>query len=150
MGAIKKFVTERGLGYWLSFAAIALGFVALGLYYKCGVNDFATELSSSVIAAVWAAAALAVIAFVIDLKVVRYVSYLVYLYAFIAFIGTQVNYIANVLVSIDGNSFTPDFLGAAICFALAAFVMLAAAITTRVAPWHKAEDEQNDLEVADD
>ena len=143
-------MTERGLGYWLSFAALALGFVALGLYYKCGVNDFATELSSSVIAAVWAAAALAVIAFVIDLKAVRYVSYLVYLYAFIAFIGTQVNYIANVLVSIDGNSFTPDFLGAAICFVLAAFVMLAAAITTRVAPWHKAEGEQNDLEVADD
>lgn len=144
MAAIKKFIAGRGVGYWLSLAALVFGFVALGLYYKCGINKFVTELSPEVIAGVWAGAALALVALVLDVKTIRYVSYLVYLYAFIAFIGSQINYIANVLVGIDGNTFTPDFIGSAVCMVLASFVMLAAAITSYAVPWKKEEQTQSE------
>ena len=38
MAAVKKFFAGRGLGYWLSLAALVLGFVALGLYYNNGLG----------------------------------------------------------------------------------------------------------------
>ena len=137
MAAVKKFFAGRGLGYWLSLAALVLGFVALGLYYNNGINEFTTKLNGSVIAGIWAAAALCVVALAVDIKPLRYISYFLYLYAFMGFIYSQVNYIANVFVAIDGNTFTAGFIATAVCLVLAFGIRLAAAITTNVAPWKK-------------
>ena len=78
-----------------------------------------------------------VVALAVDIKPLRYISYFLYLYAFMGFIYSQVNYIANVFVAIDGNTFTAGFIATAVCLVLAFGIMLAAAITTNVAPWKK-------------
>lgn len=140
MAAIKKFIVSRGLGYWISVLPLALGFAALALYHENGINEFCTELKSSVMVGLWFAAAVCVIAFFFDSKTLRYISYLLYLFSFLGFIGSQVNYIANVMVSIDGTSFSSGFVATAVCFVLAIVFMLAAAITPRIAPWNKGRE----------
>ena len=70
-------------------------------------------------------------------KPVRYVAYLVELYAFLMFVFSQVTYIANVLVSIDGNTFTAGFILTAVFFVAAAILTLVSACLNALHPWTK-------------
>jgi len=110
MEKVIAYIKGRGVGYWLMLgASIAILLFAI-LYPLNGTNEFVVSLSSSLIAISWISFALALLSLVFEFRLLRGCVYLLTLYSLIAFIGTQANYLANVLVSIDGNSFSGDFI----------------------------------------
>lgn len=130
MEQIIKFFKKKGLGYYLTPFALGLGIAALVIYCQTGVTSFSISLSTKCIVFSCIGIALCALGLVFDFRELRYLAFLSYLYAFLWFIDSQVNYIANVFVSIDGYGFTAGFLGAAICFVLALAFALAAGILT--------------------
>lgn len=137
----KNGVSPRGLGDILCLPAILCGLAAFILYRKNGVSEFAPELSTQAIGWLIAGIAICAASLLIRVKAVRFIAYLAILYAFMGFINSQVTYIANVFVSIDGNTFSAGFLATAVCWILSAVITLIAAITENWRPGGK--EKQN-------
>ena len=137
MQKVKNFLLNKGVGYYITPITMALLVAALCLYAKNGVTAFSPKLEARAI--VYAAISLAVclVTLVVDLKPLKYVAYLLGLYAFMWFVYSQVTYIANVLVGIDGYTFTAEFISTLVCYIAAAVVALVSAITDRWQPWAK-------------
>lgn len=114
MEKIKKFLAGRGVGYYLTLPAILFCIAAVCLYSRTGVTSFNPELNKNAIAYVVAGLALCAVSLVVDFKPIRYIAYLFCLYAFMWFIFSQVTYIANVFVAIDGYTFTGGFIATAV------------------------------------
>ena len=70
-------------------------------------------------------------------KLVRFIAYLMYLYAFIMFVYSQINFIANVFVAIDGNSFSGVFILTVIFYILAFILTAVSAGLNSFTPWNK-------------
>lgn len=71
-----------------------------------------------------------------------FAAYLLALYVFFQFIVTQLRYISNVLVAIDGTAFSASFLATAVLMALAWIAALVAALLITFA--QKKKDAQPD------
>ena len=127
----KPFLAGRGAGYYLALPALALGVLAYVFYAKHGITEFNPALSQKAIAAVLAGAALCLVSLFFERKPIKYLAYLAYLYAFMAFLNSQITYIVNVFVSIDGSTFSAGFLLTAVSFLLAMLLALVAAILTK-------------------
>ena len=127
----KSFFQGRGAGYYLALPALVLGVLAYVLYAKNGITEFNPALSQKAIIAVFAGAVLCAVSLVYELRPVKYLAYLVYLYAFMAFLNSQITYIVNVFVSIDGSTFSAGFLLTAVSFLLAAILALVSAVLTK-------------------
>lgn len=157
---VKQIFAERGLGFYLAVPAIVFAVLALVWYRGNGVTEFSPQLNSSAVACLIVGMALCVLSMAADVvpgrwvsaaaKPVRYAAYLVELYAFLMFLYSQVTYIANVFVSIDGNSFTAGFIATAVFFVLAAAFTLVSAALNACRPWQKAKKEQMLGEVQDE
>ena len=106
MEKVKKFLSGKGVGYYLTLPSIAFCIAALCLYRENGVTSFNPELNTGAIAYVAVCLALCALSLVVDFKPIRYVAYLFCLYAFMWFIYSQVTYIANIFVAIDGYTFS--------------------------------------------
>ena len=147
LGKVKHIFAERGLGFYLTVPAIVFAVLALVFYRQNGVTEFNPELNGSAIVCLIVGIALSVVSLAADIipykwisaaaKPVRYVAYLVELYAFLMFVFSQVTYIANVLVSIDGNTFTAGFILTAVFFVAAAILTLVSACLNALHPWTK-------------
>lgn len=160
MDKIKKFFAGRGVGYYLTLPALIFCAVALNLYKQNGVSSFSPELNGNAISYIIACLVLCVISFAADtvlgvtglfsteksdlfarvnacLKPVKYIAYLFCLYSFMWFIYSQVTYIANVFVAIDGYTFTSGFKSTVAFFVLSfVFVLLSGALNLWC-PWKR-------------
>lgn len=142
---LRNYFAGRSVGYYLTLPALIFAVLAACLYSATGVTEFNPELNQTAIICLIVGAVVGAVSMAVDLlplswsgdivKPLRYVSFLVILYADMQFILSQVTYIANVMVAIDGNTFTPGFLGTFICFDLAALFMLVAACLDCLHPW---------------
>lgn len=137
MGKIRNYLKTRGVGYYLTLPAIVFSIVAICLYCKNGITSFNRELNSRAIGYVVACIVLCVVSLVVDCKPIRYVAYLLCLYAFLWFIYSQVTYIANVFIAIDGYGFSGGFIATLVFYVLAFGFTLASAIADHAAPWRK-------------
>ena len=127
----KSFLAGRGVGYYLALPALVFGVLAYVLYAKNGITEFNPSLSQKAIIAVFVGAALCLVSLFFECKPVKYLAYLAYLYAFMAFLNSQITYIVNVFVSIDGSTFSAGFILTAVSFLLAMLLALVAAILTK-------------------
>lgn len=138
MEKIKKFLAGKGIGYYLTVPALVFCVVALCLYCKNGITSFSPELNTSAIAYICVCIALCAISLAVDFKPVKYIAYLLCLYSFMWFIYSQVTYIANVFVAIDGYTFTGEFIGTLVFFVLSFVFVLLAGVLRSWRPWKKA------------
>ena len=139
MNLIKKHLSGKGLGYYLALAALLCSLVALILYRKTGITQFSSSLSSSALTCLWICMALCAVSLVFENKLIKYVAYLICFYGFFGYLQSQVNYIANVFVGIDGNSFTGGFIATLVFFLLAVVLTLLSAALSTWRPWDKAK-----------
>ena len=116
MEKIKKFLAGRGVGYYLTLPAIAFCIAAFCLYRANGVTSFSPELNQNAIAYV-----------IVCLS--------------IWFILSQVSYIGNVFVAIDGYTFTGGFIATAVMYVLSFLFTLLSAILSKWRPWAKKAKE---------
>ena len=137
---MKQFLQKRGASLWLALAAMAAGVAAYFLYAKFGITEFSPALSMSAVIALWVGAGLSLLGAVLHWKPIKVLAYLVYFYALFGFIGSQVTYIVNIFVSIDGTTFSAGFLATAAAFLVAILAALVSAIVTKSEP---REVEQN-------
>ena len=141
MDFIKKFLSGKGVGYYLTLPALIFGILAIVMYGRTGITDFNTQLSTSALVCGWIGVGLLAVSLVIEFRPVKYVAYLLFLYAFFAYIQTQATYIANVFVSIDGNTFTSGFIATVVFYVLSFVVTLFAAVLSSWRPWAKKNGE---------
>ena len=142
MEKVKKFLSGKGVGYYLTRPSIAFCIAALCLYRENGVTSFNPELNTGAIAYVAVCLALCALSLVVDFKPIRYVAYLFCLYAFMWFIYSQVTYIANVFVAIDGYTFTAGFIATAVMYVLSFVFTLMSGILNDWKPWNKKPKEE--------
>lgn len=110
MKKIKLFLFHKNLSNLFSLIAAILSLVSLIVYLNTGVSEFVSKLSIATIVSLSIAFALLCVFTIFESKVGKYVCYTLILFAFIEFIGNQINLIANVLTSIDGNTWPTTFL----------------------------------------
>lgn len=139
MQKCRSFFAKRGVGYYLTVPAVICLLIAYTEYCKCGVTQFQPELNQTAVAGCWIAFGLGVLSLVFDYKYIRFAAYLVALYAFMMFIHSQVTYIVNVLVSIDGNTFSKGFILTTVMFLLGTILLIISGCLTEWHPWCKKE-----------
>lgn len=144
MEKIKKYLSGKGVGYFLTLPAAVFCIIAICLYVKNGVTSFNPELNARAVTYISICLALCVISLVIDFKPIKYVAYLLCLYAFMWFIYSQVTYIANVFVAIDGYTFTGGFIATAVMYVLSSVCVLLSAVLNGWKPWAR---EKTTIEV---
>lgn len=115
----KERVHERG--FLPLICTCILYLVVFFLYRETGKNEFAPELSAKAQNAWLAAGILSLFLLVIRSKALTYIGYLCGLYAWLEFLVSQINYIVNVFVAIDGSTFSKAFLATAV-LGLAAWI----------------------------
>ncbi len=119
---IKKLLTQRGVSFYLAVASFVLALVVLILYLSTGVTEFTPKLDGATVALLIVGLIINAATAVFEVKMAKYVAYIIYLFAFCTYIRSEISYIANVFVSIDGTQFSASFLCTAI-FMLAAIVV---------------------------
>ena len=147
MDRVKTFLRERSLGFYLAIPAMIIAFITIFLYKKIGITVFSPTLNKETILFL----ILGIIFTVISLgmtfvpfryvnmfsKLVRFIAYLFYLFAFLMFIYSQVNFIANVFVAIDGNTFSGTFILTMVFYILACLLTGLSAGLDNCIPWNK-------------
>lgn len=128
---LKNVLIKRGIAVGFALVAFVCSIVTYCMYQKAGVNDFVAELSDSVNALMIWAIVLSAIFTVFEVKLGKYATYIVMLAAWLSFITSQVNYITNILVAIDGTAITSEFVLTVVFGALAWIFMLVSAIIQR-------------------
>ena len=115
---LKKFISGRRAEDYIVAAAGIVMLAAVILYEVIAVAVIAIVLG-------YAAA-------VLHFQALYFLACLLNLHVFLQFIVTQLRYISNVLVAIDGTTFTPAFLCTAVLMAIVWLASLAAAIIAAV------------------
>lgn len=131
MKSLKKLLSGRGISTFFMLAALICAFVALLIYVNTGVDQFSKELSGKVVAIWIVSVVLAVVFTVFEIKEGKYVVYVLSLWGWLSYFITQVNYIANLVADIDGNSVSATFVSIVLCGALAWIFALVSAIVQK-------------------
>lgn len=127
----KSFFSNKGWGYFLLLPAIVCAVLAYFAYNTNGVTVFSPELNQNAIVCLYISIAFCIVSLILNWKLTTYAAYLVCLFGFTWFLYSQITYIANVFVSIDGTSFSDGFLLTAACYLLACIFMLFAGIFSK-------------------
>ncbi|MGN0815031.1 MAG: hypothetical protein ACI4MH_07355 [Candidatus Coproplasma sp.] len=131
-GAIGKTVLKRrGLSFVFTISAAVFIIATLITYSATGITSFTPVLSSKVITIFSVALALIVLFALFEIKVGKYAAYLVCFWAWLEYVISEMPYISNVLVAIDGNSFSASFIVTVILGMLSWICILVAAIVQR-------------------
>ena len=137
MNAVKKFLSDRTAGDFLTAAACVILIAATILYACTGTRPaFGVTVSGGIIAAAVIAVLLGAAAVVFRRQPLYFAAYLLALYVFFQFIA------------IDGTAFSASFLATAVLMALAWIAALVAALLITFAQKKKdaqpaaAEEEQ--------
>lgn len=143
MEKVKKFLSGKGVGYYLTLPGQSR---CVSRRCACTVKTGSRPLTPSSIPVrlhILSSASLsASSALFVDFKPIRYVAYLFCLYAFMWFIYSQVTYIANIFVAIDGYTFSGGFIATAVMYVLSFLFTLLAAILNNWKPWGKKAKEE--------
>lgn len=131
METFKKLFLKRGISFWFMLASAVLALATLILYLATGINDFTPSLSGRVICLLSLSLIGAVLFAALEVKVGKYAVYLLGLWGWLEFIVSQVNYLANIFVSIDGSTFSTGFILTIACGALAWVCSLLSAIVQK-------------------
>ena len=83
---------------------------ALVMYLLTGRNEFNTSLSQQVIVPLILAILLGGGMLIRPVRIVKYAAYLCGLYAWLEYLCSQIYYIVNVFVAIDGTRFSAAFI----------------------------------------
>lgn len=127
----------------LVLLATLLSGAALALYLTNGTNKLCPELRINCIIALAAAAGLGVLMLLWSLirqkmpTLGGYAMYIAGLVGFAEYIVSQLNYIANVIYGVDGNSFTPVMIATAAASLLGWVLSFAAANKLRRAAYKR-------------
>ncbi len=111
---------RKGSGRIFMFLALLFGLGSLFCYLTTGKTEFTPDYEERVIVLDIVFCACALICFLFTVRVGRILTYGLGFWAFLEFIVCQLNYIANIFVSIDPTPVTEEFLITAVC-GLAAF-----------------------------
>lgn len=119
---------KRGVGFYFSLAAFASALGMLILYNQTGITTFTPILSEKVVALLGVCIALSVLFAVFEIKLGKYLLYLFCFWMWLEYLISEASYISNVFVSIDGNSFSSNFILTVVFGLLAWLLALIAAI----------------------
>ena len=102
----------KSLSGILMLSSLASGLVTLILYLFTGVTAFTPKLSTPMIIFLIVGLVLGAVSLFIPKfsKQIKYLVYIAFLFAMLMYISTQITYIANIFVAIDGTSFSASFI----------------------------------------
>ena len=116
----------------LPLGTLLLFLITLAAYALTGRNEFTTTLSMKVIVPLGIATAFELLSIFKGIQVLEYAAYLCGLYAWLEYLSSQIYYIVNVFVAIDGTMFSAGFLLTTVAGLLAwVFALLAAKQQTK-------------------
>lgn len=116
-----SFFKSKKAGYYLMIPALVLAVLAF-IFYRSSLDTKFGSLSVSAEITFVIGIVLCALSLVLDYREIKFAAAAVLLYACLDSISSQANYITNVLVSIDGNSFSTGFICASV-FSLAAWIL---------------------------
>ena len=119
---------QWGPGRSLLIPAIACAVAGLAAYAQSGITEFTTSLAADAIAGYGIGIVLCVIGLFWNTKAVKCLGYVALLYGALKAIAVQGTYIVNVLVSIDGTSFSTGFIVTAAASLAAVILALLATV----------------------
>lgn len=127
----KKQRSERGrrdASSWFAVAAFALTIIMLVSYCLSGRSTFTPVLSTKVLVMMAGCILLDGLFSLLEVKLGKFAMYLLGLWTWLEFLLSQLSYISNVIVGIDGNQFSIGFLLTAAAGLLAWVAALISAI----------------------
>ena len=129
---IKKAVgRKRGISFWLLLLATILAAAMLVVYTKTGISTFTPTLSGKVRILLGVSMIVGALLCFFEVKNGKYVFYLLLLWTWLEFLLYEASYISNVVVGIDGNSFSSGFILTALCGLLSCVFALISAIVQK-------------------
>lgn len=108
--AFLSLIRKKNWGDVFLALSFILALAGLILYLNFGTTIFNPTLSMKLVVVIIVCLCFEGILLLIGSKIGKYIVFLLLLYAFIEYLGTQITYIANVMVAIDGSSFSASFL----------------------------------------
>ena len=127
MEAIKNFVAEKSVGWYVSLAATVCALITLIIYAARGGNSYSPVSPAAVTLLVFGIVTNAA-ALWKDFKVGAFVPYVFYIAAFGVLFNSEMLFVSNVLGGIDNNTFDPAFIACVVFLALTLVCGFAAAI----------------------
>ncbi len=128
MAFIKKFLSTKAAGFYVSLASLVLGLLALIVYVARGGNSYSPVSIPAVVVLVLAIVT-NVLVLIKDFGFLAYVPYILYIVTLGIWLNSEMLYLSNVFTGIDNNSLDPAwivmvlFLVLAIATGFAATVM---------------------------
>lgn len=123
----KDFISKKAIGFWFFVASFLFALLAVIVYGARG-GDVLTKLSGAVIALFVVGLVINVGLAVKDIQPLEILPFVFYLIAFAVFMDTEIDFIGNVAMGIDGNSFDGAFIFIIVASVLAVALGMAAAI----------------------
>jgi hypothetical protein len=128
MDRLKKFLFPKSLSDIFVALSLIASVCALTGYLKTGVTIFNPVLEKAVIITAGIGIGLNFIFLVFNSKIGKYSCYLIMLFSFIEYLSSQITYVANIFVAIDGSTFSAGFIFTCVSFILAWVLDLTGAI----------------------
>lgn len=101
---------KRGVSFFFCLASFACMVIMLILYRVTGITTFTPVLSGKVLALMYSCIVVSAVLCVFEVKLLKYALYILCFATWLEYLISEAFYITNVLVAIDGNSFTPAFI----------------------------------------
>lgn len=122
---------KRGISFWFTLLATILAVIMLAVYIKTGISTFTPTLSEKVKTLLCICIVLGVLLCIFEVKNGKYALYLLLLWTWLEFLIYEASYISNVVVGIDGNSFSTGFILTALTGFLSCIFALVSAIVQK-------------------
>ena len=124
-----SFFKSKKAGYYLMIPALVLSVLAF-IFYKNSVDTKFGSVSQAAVTTFIIGIVLCALSLILDYREIKFAACAVLFYACLDSISSQANYITNVVVSIDGNSFSTGFICASIFSVLTWIIALIASKMT--------------------
>jgi len=132
MKTIKNFFLSKKINFYLLLISFLLGLSGLIVYLKTGTNSFVLKLDNTVIISCIIGLIICFLPmFIFKIRILYFLPWFCFFFAFLNFITSQVNYLANVLVNIDGSSLSAGFLATVILILLSSVCSLVSGCLTK-------------------
>lgn len=127
MNTLKSYILlNKGKGFFVMIGSLGCAIVSLCLYIRYGLTEFNPNYSVWTITAWSVGIGLGALSLAVTVRPVVFVQFLLYLYAMIQFIGSQANYLANIIYNVDGSTLSASFI-LTVLFSLLTFAAAAVA-----------------------
>ena len=132
MDKVLNYIKGRKVNFYLYILAFIFAIVSIILYVNSGVNEFSTSLNSLSLAfTILGIISFVPLLFIKKVKIIYYLPYLFLLFGFLEYLVSQARYIANILVSIDGTTFSSAFITTVVMYLISIVLSLVAALLTK-------------------